>query len=206
MSTSRIAVRAGAGGHRELSAFGWSLHGAGLAVTAVAAVAVIAIVIRPLRAEGRRVKAEILSAGNYLQQREQIESRHEHLHSTLSEQQQLHADLLAQIPAMPRESEFLAQLTELSRSTGMAISGYNPGETEQHSSHAALAIKLKARASHESLCRFLTGLETLPRLCHVTHLHVVTPKIAEAVYPVEMTVKIFFSPVTDPEISEDQRG
>ncbi len=206
MSISRTSRPADTGGHRELSAFGWSLHGAGLAVTAAVVIALAVIVIRPLRAEATRVRAGILAASNYLQQEDQIESRHEQFQATLTEQQRLQADLLAQVPERPRESEFLAQLTELSRSTGMSINGYTPGETTQHNSHASLAIRLKAHASHESLCRFLTGLETLPRLCHVTHLHVATPTLTDTVYPVEMTVRIFFSPVTDAPTSEDQRG
>lgn len=180
-----------------LSVYDGSLHAACLAVTILLVGMLIAFAVRPLRGASRELSQEIRSAEEFLQQRPRIESRHQELVQALAEQHRLHADLMAHIPAAARESEFLAQLTELSRSAGMTISRYSPGVIAHHSRYDSLDIDLTARASYESLCRFLCGLESLPRLCHIIHLDIASPDVHEPTFPVEMTVRIFFSPATE---------
>lgn len=193
-------------GQDRLTAFAWLLHAAGLCVTIAVVVVAAALLFRPINDKSRLVADEIQSTTDYLKQKPELAGRHDKLQRTLTDRQKRHAELIARIPDAPRESEFLTQLTQLARSTGMAISRYNPGEAVEDRSHASLEIELKAQASYASICRFLTGLEELPRLCRVTKLSIIAPAPDSDAYPVDLTLQIFFTPKSEENNSEVSHG
>lgn len=178
---------------------GWALHAAGFVLTILMLLGVHVYVFGSLRRESSRLDSQISTAADYYDQESMITARHTTLQSTLIDRQNRLEDLLTRIPESPRESEFLAQLTQLARSSGMTISRYTPGQSREETTHADLEVSLSARASYESICRFFDGLADLQRLCHVTRLKIVAPEPGQLTYPVDMTLRIFFTP----SVSED---
>jgi hypothetical protein len=103
-----------------------------------------------------------------------------------------HAVAVKQMPTTPQESEFLAELTRLARESKLKITDFKPSEVAGGEAHAAVEIALRTEATYEGLCRFLDGLSSLPRLCHVKRLSLKAPDAAQTTYPVDMTLQIFF--------------
>lgn len=190
----------------QLAMLSWLLHAAGLGVTVAILFVAIALVIRPIGDESRRVAEKIQATTDYVQRNPELTARHEHLKRTLADRRNRRAELMARIPDSARESEFLTQLAQLARSTGMAISRYNPGESVEEGSHASLGIELKAQASYASICSFLAGLEHLPRLCRVTELSIAAAAPDDEQYQVGMTLQVFFTATSEANDGEVSHG
>ena len=68
----------------------------------------------------------------------------------------------------------------------------------QRGHYQELEIRLSAEGTYPSLCRFLVGLEELPRLCNVRSMNVYgTGTSTEGRYPIDLTVVVFFAPVEE---------
>lgn len=117
--------------------------------------------------------------------------------------------LTAMIPHTPDESRFLAELAELAGQTGLVIRNFRPGPAEDAGSPGSEAtantntqgddsalqrirVNLSGAGSYDGICRFLDGLQALPRLTHVSRLDVV-PQVGSELYPVELELSIFFA-------------
>ncbi|MEZ6052687.1 MAG: type 4a pilus biogenesis protein PilO [Planctomycetaceae bacterium] len=179
---------------QQLKSLGWGLHAAGASVAVALLLGIHGLVLSALRAENTRLEQQITVHSDYNDTASMISARHETLRAALTDRQNRLEELLTRIPESPRESEFLAQLTQLARQSGMTISQYTPGKAQQEKTHADLEVSLQADASYESICRFLYGLADLPRLCHVTSLSLAAPAPEQTIYPVEMTLRIFYTP------------
>ena len=177
---------------RKLNVLGWSLHAAGLAITVGIVLGVHQLVFLSMRAEGARLEKAIHEASDYLERANQIHQQHADLEAALLTREERVQELNKRVPGQPRESEFLAQLTQLARTSGMSINGYDPGMEEQDGASAAIKVQLKGTASFGGICRFLNGLDQLPRLCRLTDLSVVVSDPHQEIYPVDLTLRIFF--------------
>lgn len=146
-------------------------------------------------------------------QRDEIRSARELAECELFAMSQRLDELTALIPHTPDESRFLAELAELAGHTGLVIRNFRPGPPEEagspdHPAAAARAngaaessplqrirVNLSGAGSYEGICRFLDGLQALPRLTHVSRLDVI-PEAGSQLYPVELELSIFFAAQT----------
>ena len=71
------------------------------------------------------------------------------------------------------------------------------GEEVDRESHRELSIHVSGEATCPALCRFLSGLEEVERLTRLTSLNVNGSYGGSDVYPVSMTVIIFFAQPAD---------
>jgi hypothetical protein len=71
------------------------------------------------------------------------------------------------------------------------------GEEVDRESHRELSIHVSGEATYPALCRFLSGLEEVERLTRLTSLNVNGSDGGSDVYPVSMTVIIFFAQPAD---------
>lgn len=78
--------------------------------------------------------------------------------------------LLAKIPDLPQEAEFLGQLTQLSDQCGLALSDFRPGPHATRENYTEFDVQLTGRGRYESICRFLDSIDHLPRLCKLNDL------------------------------------
>lgn len=182
----------------QLATLGWLLHAGGCAVSIVILAALFVGVFRPLVSEGQNVQLAIESAKMYLTAEAAIAARHADATAALAEEQRLEADRATRIPAAARESELLAQLTELSRASAMEIVSYQPAGSARHGTIHALSVDLKGSGTYEGVCRFLAGLESLPRLCHLTRLSVVVPPQSDALLELDVTLQVYYGSAAAP--------
>ena len=178
--------------HNRMAAFGWSLHAAGLGVTVALVGASVGLLYLPIGMESRRLDAAAQSASQYLRQYSAVESERDVLKDVLAEREQSHVELASRVPNTMDESEFLAQLAQLARATGVEINQYNPGQPVEEASHGSLEIVLKARAPYANACHFLAGLEELPRLCRAKSMRLLAPQSGSSDCQLEMTLQIFY--------------
>ena len=181
----------------KLKRLGLLLHAGGLLITLGAVAGSGFGAYRLLSREWSEINRRSTEAQAYLATASKIREHHaEELRRLRQEEVRLES-LLARIPTTPQESEFLAELTRLARDAQLKISDFKPAEMKGSDSHAAVEIALRTEASYEGLCRFLDGLSSLPRLCHVKRLSLKAPDASQSTYPVDMTLQIFFLSTTE---------
>ena len=101
-------------------------------------------------------------------------------------------ELTALIPNNPESSRFLAQLAHLGAESELGIENFRPGPPETTDNMRRIRVQLSGTGRYESICRFLDGLQTLPRLTRVAKLQV-DPPGENGLYSVSMDLLIFFA-------------
>lgn len=109
--------------------------------------------------------------------------------------------LLDGIPESVQDSQFLGQVATLARESDLLLEQFRPGSIEKVGDYQQLEIELTASGTHTSICRFLDGLQRLPRMCRVPELHIDASRETE-VFPVSLKVLIFFAPDESKEKQE----
>jgi Tfp pilus assembly protein PilO len=176
----------------KLQRLGLLLHGGGLLLTLISVAGAGMTAYGLLSREWSEIHRRTLQARAYLKTAPKIREDHAAALKQIRQEELRLESLLARIPTTPQESEFLAELTRLAREAKLRITDFKPSEVSGSESHAAVEIALRTEASYEGLCRFLDGLSSLPRLCHVKRLSLKAPDAAQTTYPVDMTLQIFF--------------
>ena len=148
----------------------------------------------------------ITEESRLLRQSADIQLRQREAEKQLVHSEATFARVISRIPETPRESEFLAQITELARSSQLRIQRYHPREPVNEGTHTALEVQLDAIADYSGICRFLDGLRTLARLCRVTRLNVHAIGTEGTDLSIEMTLRIYFAPLIKTAGSETQNG
>ena len=178
---------------KRLTPLGWLLHACGL-LLAAAIFAIALIAYRSLDRDCDRLARQVSATSRFLNTGDEIHFDHRNLNQRLSEMEGRLTDLMTRIPAARNESDFLAQLAELAHQCKLKIQNYRPGVVFEKEKYSEMAIRLSAEGSYQSCCRFLAGLESLPRLCRITHLNISASDNAE-IYPIELTLRIYFAPL-----------
>ncbi|HUG89647.1 MAG TPA: type 4a pilus biogenesis protein PilO [Planctomycetaceae bacterium] len=190
----------------RLSRAGGWLHAAGLAVAAALFAAVYIPAIGALHSQQAGIAAQTDAATQLLDSAEALRREHADLVARQAEVQTRTGQLLSRIPETPQESEFLAHIARLAHQSPLAVRNFRPVATTDYDHYSEIEVHLTAVASYEGLCRFLAGLESLPRLCTVKRFSIVSEPAAQVVvtpaasgalaatWPVEITLTIYFTP------------
>lgn len=178
----------------RLSRFGQGLHAAGLAVSVALFSAVYVPAVGALHSEQTRISDKIDAAARLAGSADTLHDEHRDLVQRQAETQARTAQLLGRIPDSPQESEFLAHIARLARTASLSIRSFRPIATQTHERYSEIEVQLSAAGTWPGLCRFLAGLETLPRLCRVTRLSIASEKSVGGIYPAEFTFAIYFAP------------
>ena len=190
----------------SLRGINFGLHTAGLGVAAAMAYATSAFVVAPMQGQHQAMAVQIADGSRLLARKNDIQSRHAEVEQQLTDFEASFARVISRIPETPRESEFLAQITELARACQLRIQRYHPRDPVNEGTHTALEVQLDATADYSGICRFLDGLRTTARLCRVTRLRVHAVGTEGTELPIEMTLRIYFAPLTKPAVLEPQHG
>ncbi len=178
------------------------LHACGLSLAGAVLYTTWAFVITPLQNQHTVVSARISAESRVQARSAAIRAQHRETEKQLTDFEATFARVISRIPETPRESEFLAQITRLARTCHLRIQRYHPRDPVNEGTHTALEVQLDATADYAGICQFLDGLRTLARLCRVTRLrvHAVNPEGTDL--PIEMTLRIYFAPLTKPVAPE----
>lgn len=169
-----------------------NLLGCGLTFAVLAGAYMLAL--RPLRAESAESESRVAETVSFLNSSDTITSETRRLTLRLSELGQEMERILAGVPESSRESEFLGQLAELLRDSSLTLEEFRPGTVRESGQYRQLEVEVTGEGTYRDLCRFLDGLEKLPRLCRILRMEISSDDQSEARYPIRMTLVIFFAP------------
>lgn len=181
----------------KLTQLGWLLHGAGLLLTLVSIVGAWMLLFWPIAVESADLNRQVDSLAQLVVDGDKIISENRELRQILDDVENRIQHLASQIPQTARESDFLAQLSELARETELEIKDYHPGVAKTEKNHSELQIALSIEGKYTSVCRFLADLREIPRLCRIINLQIHTQSnqsSGEDVLDISMTLKIYYSP------------
>jgi Tfp pilus assembly protein PilO len=169
-----------------------SLHGLGFAGTLAAAAGLAAILYFPLQMREAALDAKLSGAWQLLHDSDAISAQHAEAKSSLAKAEERIRTIREQIPETAEEARFLSQLSGLAEGLKFQVLDYRPGSPEPHDFCRQIRVQLRGRGDYESLCRFIAGLDQLPRLCRATGLAIDSTRAGADGYDVEMTLTIFF--------------
>jgi Tfp pilus assembly protein PilO len=147
----------------------WSriFHAAGglISLSLLGAVALLAL--RPLELRESQLQLRSEAIHSELSIAEAVRLEHEQLSSEIARVEDKIEQLLNRIPNVPRESDFLGQITTLAEQVGLAIIDYRPGSVSDAGQYKQMSLTLSSTGSYEAICRFLHEIQQLPRLSRV---------------------------------------
>lgn len=178
---------------RKLATWSWLFHAIGAAVTGVLLLGTVFLVIQPMDRRESDLKHQAAELTATLAAEDAVTAEHESLVAELLAADDMVEKLLNRIPAVPRESDFLGQITTLADEVGLSIVDYRPGSATEKKGYKQMTLTLSSDGSYESVCNFLHQIHQLPRLSRVLALDI-APVADGDVYKMMMTLTIFFAP------------
>jgi Tfp pilus assembly protein PilO len=168
-----------------------TVHAVGLVVSAAIAAAGY-LFCSATSNEEQQWKTSIRADSELLEQQPALVTARKNTERDLNTMTQRLDEVTALIPLDPEESLFLAQLSELATESVLTIHNFRPGPPEENDRVQRIRVQLTGEGSYQGICTFLHGLRTLPRLTHVSNLHI-DPITIKGTYPLSMELSIFFA-------------
>lgn len=158
----------------------------------VATVWIVSVALADTRSN---LVAEIDTHQAVLAQTDSIQAKFQEMKDRMQDQHRQLQQLTGMVPERPSESEFLAQLSDLANQTGVQLLQFEPRSSVKRDSYSEISIRCSAQAPYAALCRFLCGLQDLPRLADVTRLIIRQSQPSEdrTLLNMELEISIFHS-------------
>jgi Tfp pilus assembly protein PilO len=156
----------------------------------------------PMSAQNAALKRQIEKTTRMLELESHVSERHDKLSREAADHEERRREVLERIPETADEAQFLGQLTELAVRCQLKTGDYRPGPPEKKRAYSQMDIALAAEGSYEQLCRFLSGLETLPRFCRLAGLTVDRTEGDLPSLRIAFTLRIFFNSTPDRPANE----
>jgi len=177
----------------SLTRTGRSLHAAGFGVMLLLAVVPYVAAGLPMAAQNASLERQIEKTTRLLEFEPNVQARYEKLTKEADDHEQRRREVLERIPEAADEGQFLAQLTELAGRCELKLQNYRPGPAEKKPTYSQMDVALDADGNYEQLCRFVAGLETLPRFCRLAGLTVNRSESESESLKLTLTLRIFFA-------------
>jgi Tfp pilus assembly protein PilO len=125
-----------------------------------------------------------------------IRAEHVSLQQQLEESRQRLNRLEIRVPKEVQESDFFGQVANLSKRQGVRIHGFRPISSAALNDYHSVRVAFDASGEYQTLCQFLDELARLPRLNHITRLHVTPQSPPSSLLTVKIETDIYFTPET----------
>jgi Tfp pilus assembly protein PilO len=79
------------------------------------------------------------------------------------------------LPGTPEETQFLQQISELAERSQLELSDFRPGGLSDRKDFKDIELHIRAVGDYASLCRFVAGIQELPRSVHIGQLAIAAP-------------------------------
>ncbi|MDG2128383.1 MAG: type 4a pilus biogenesis protein PilO [Fuerstiella sp.] len=168
-----------------------TVHFVGLVVSAAIATAG-SLFCSTTSNEQQQWKNSILADSELLEQQSTLVAAGKITERDLHTMTQRLDEVTALIPVHPEKGQFLEQVSKLAAESVLIMQNFDPGSPEENDRVQRIRVLLTGEASYKGICAFLHGLKTLPRLTHVSDLHI-SPITTEGRHPVSMELSIFFA-------------
>lgn len=176
----------------ELNQYGWLLHGIGFLFTGVVSFVAFAFLVTPMQFKFASAERAINQLNVFLGRSNEVIAREGEMRRQLESSRDELRLLQNRVPRTPQADQFLKQLDDLAKDSGLTILDYQPGKTISNETHSETQIELSGKGGYINLCRFLEGLVGLPRLCRIRTMQI--QSVSEGgEYPVDLSLSIYFS-------------
>jgi Tfp pilus assembly protein PilO len=180
---------------------GRGLHAAGFGIMLLLAVVPYVAAGLPMASQNAALQRQIEKTTRLLELEPNVRARYEKLTKEAEVYERRRREVLERIPETADEGQFLAQLTELAGRCELKLENYRPGTAEQKPTYSQIDVVLDAAGTYEQLCRFVAGLESLPRFCRLAGLTVDQAESESDLLKITFTLRIFFASTPGPSTS-----
>jgi Tfp pilus assembly protein PilO len=177
----------------SLTRTGRSLHAAGFGAMLLLAVVPYVAAGLPMSAQNASLERQIEKTTRLLELEPNVQARYEKLTKEAEVHEQRRREVLERIPEAADEGQFLAQLTELAGRCDLKVQNYRPATAEKKPTCSQMDVILDAEGDYAEVCRFVAGLESLPRFCRLAGLTVNHSETESDSLKVTFTLRIFFA-------------
>lgn len=181
---------------QNLSKWAWGLHLGGFLIAVAGSALMLKAVVLPLREQDAELMAREADLREILDVETEVTGEHERLTRILNEADQKIKSLLDRIPNVPRESDFLGQITTLAKEVGVEIMDYHPGQISPQDEYHEMSLTITSQGDYEGVCNFLHRVHNLPRLSRANKLIIFPVKDRDTI-SLDMTLTIYFSPTSE---------
>lgn len=171
---------------------GRGLHAAGFGVMLLLAIVPYVAAGLPMAAQNASFERQIEKTRRLLELEPTVRGRYEKLAKEAEIHEQRRREVLERIPEAADEALLLAQLTELAGRCELKLENYRPGTAEKKPTYSQIDVVLDAAGNYEQLCRFIAGLESLPRFCRLAGLTVDHSEGETELLRIMLTLRVFF--------------
>lgn len=178
----------------------WLNAGLGLATLAGLSIGCF-LVLGPIQNQMQSVRAEAVGYRDLIQRASEVANRKQKLTLELEKSRQTADELAQRIPAAPRESDFLHQISHLANRSGLEVTDYHPGGIEKRENHEEMEVRVDTRGEYEPLCRFLKEIDALPRLCRLTEMDISTDA-KDSKLKADLLFRIYFAPPATTQVQK----
>ncbi|TWU29455.1 type 4a pilus biogenesis protein PilO [Bythopirellula polymerisocia] len=176
---------------KQVASLGWALHVAGVLVVLVFVGAYFALVTRPLNTQLDQSTSRVAQLKEVLKRAPQVRSAYSQSKAELQALKASVEETLLRLPAELDENEFIEQVNSVALASGVKIVGHQSGLTERLESYSKAYVTFQCKGSFASICRFLHGIDHLPRLTEVSQLEIESDKYLER-YPIQVNFVLYF--------------
>lgn len=184
---------------RSLRATSRTMHGIGACITMALVAVPWLIIVRPMATAQDETHEQIAIEQERQSRSDAIQARNLELGNRDRELEDRRRGIFERIPESAQEASFLGQITELASGVGFSIRDYRPGTADRKGPYGQLEVTILADGSYEELCRFIDGIDGLPRFCRLISVTAQTPQDASARLRIDLKVRIFFNESSGPE-------
>ncbi len=178
-------------GHRLLQ-FDLFLHGLGVLITVGLVGLSVFVVGAPMDRHHAQLHAKIVDLESLQSEKHAVEKLNRKLQQDVDRRSSEWDKLLSRIPQEPQESDFLATLTELAAQSHLNVEFFSPGVTHTREKYQEMDIELQATGNYSSICQFLKGLNSIPRICNIGKLEINSLTQVPDRYTVQLSLRILF--------------
>lgn len=174
------------------------LHGVGIAGVLLI-LALLMFVRHELQAKRSQNDAAQSESLALLRKSKDIHAAHQNTELRVRTTETLVSQFKTKIPAKAGEIDFLSELSELAKASQFQIRDFRPGAVVNESLHREMDIRFVGEGSYSGFCRFLDGLQHLPRSYRIAQLSVTAPKNSEQTFSAECQLRLLFE--LNPELT-----
>lgn len=168
---------------------GWTVAGAALLLLTVCGWGYLVTAPRYKRMLADRERIEVL--GDVLRDAEATRRRFASVQSAARASEQSFATFRKRIPTQSDEAGFLQWLSEAASACGLEVKEFRPVGREQQGELDGRALRIASVGSYESVCRFLDGLRSCPRLNRVSSFEISPRDASREAFTLNLQVVVY---------------
>ena len=132
-------------------------------------------VIAWLQNQRQLTDSRIADSQSLLGRTREVHAHYRHWQAQTKLARQTAENLAAKMPASPQESQFLHELSQMAATNQVTLSDFRRGNIADLKEFKEIELRVRGTGTYAGLCRWLTGLEGLPRNVRVSQMTLAAP-------------------------------